>query len=159
MNAGVTGGTAPFAYDWDNGAMDIQSPSVAPSQSTIYTVTVTDDNGCEQLDQAIVNVYAADATTDDSNTASICDGDAVLLGGDPVPGVPGVVYTWTAIAPATTAGLSCTDCPNPLATAPGTYTLELTIPVTGGATCSTTCLLYTSPSPRDLSTSRMPSSA
>ena len=138
MNAGVTGGTAPFAYDWDNGAMDIQSPSVAPSQSTIYTVTVTDDNGCEQLDQAIVNVYAADATTDDSNTASICDGDAVLLGGDPVPGVPGVVYTWTAIAPATTAGLSCTDCPNPLATAPGTYTLELTIPVTGGATCSTT---------------------
>ena len=28
-----------------------------------------------------------------------------------------------------------------------------------GDSCTTTCLLYTSPSPRDLSTSRMPSSA
>ena len=29
----------------------------------------------------------------------------------------------------------------------------------GGKCCQWTCLLYTSPSPRDLSTSRMPSSA
>ena len=30
---------------------------------------------------------------------------------------------------------------------------------TSTASCDSTCLLYTSPSPRDLSTSRMPSSA
>ena len=35
----------------------------------------------------------------------------------------------------------------------------LTISPTGAVGVSTVCLLYTSPSPRDLSTSRMPSSA
>ena len=40
------------------------------------------------------------------------------------------------------------------ATIPGTEIKFQMVPVPGG-----TCLLYTSPSPRDLSTSRMPSSA
>ena len=37
--------------------------------------------------------------------------------------------------------------------------VELTKPMMGKNTAVITCLLYTSPSPRDLSTSRMPSSA
>ena len=44
-----------------------------------------------------------------------------------------------------------------------TYTEELAIDLTGSALLPARkgmdCLLYTSPSPRDLSTSRMPSSA
>ena len=50
----------------------------------------------------------------------------------------------------------------PQGTASGTQTLDITSAVTPGSPVTiefNTCLLYTSPSPRDLSTSRMPSSA
>ena len=39
------------------------------------------------------------------------------------------------------------------------WTITTTEAGTGSATEAVTCLLYTSPSPRDLSTTRMPSSA
>ena len=74
----------------------------------------------------------------------------VFMHGEPEPGVNQerqiVLATQTAIA-VTTSAHSITATPT--ATAAATAT----------AVASNTCLLYTSPSPRDLSTSRMPSSA
>ena len=45
------------------------------------------------------------------------------------------------------------------AATPGIYDRTVLVTANGPTTPLTTCLLYTSPSPRDLSTSRMPSSA
>ena len=132
LDATITGGTAPYVYDWDMGATDVEDPTVSITQSTVFTLLVTDDNNCEQLGQAVVNTYSADAGPP---SAGACAGDPVLIGGRPIPGVSGVVYDWTPID-----SLSCTDCAQAFARPDSTttYVLELTIPITGGGTCQTT---------------------
>ncbi len=113
---------------------NVANPSVSPAVSTIYSVLVTDNLGCQQIGQAQVNVYAANAGPDKST----CSNATVRIGTAPVVGVPGVTYSWTA-SPAD-PGMSCTNCAqpdvNPAVTT--TYTLTMTIPVSGGGTCFTT---------------------
>ncbi|GAB3999097.1 hypothetical protein GCM10028807_48370 [Spirosoma daeguense] len=134
----VTGGTAPYTYAWSNGAAAVANPSVNPSITTIYTLTVTDANGCQQIEQTLVNTYAAYAGAD----AGFCAGTPVQIGGAPIPGVPGVTYSW---APAT--GLSCTTCAQPFAnpSSPTTYTLTMTLPLSGGGSCQTTDAVVVTP--------------
>lgn len=134
----ASGGTGPYTYAWDNGAAAVANPSVNPLVTTIYTLTVTDANGCQQIDQALVNVYAAYAGAD----AGFCAGTPVQIGGAPIPGVPGVTYSW---APAT--GLSCTDCAQPFAnpSSQTTYTLTMTLPISGGGTCTSTDAVVVTP--------------
>ncbi|MGK0364187.1 MAG: gliding motility-associated-like protein [Saprospiraceae bacterium] len=48
-----------FTYDWDNGetlnVSDIHNPTATPEETTTYTVTITDDDGCEgELDVEVV---------------------------------------------------------------------------------------------------------
>jgi uncharacterized protein YjdB/alpha-tubulin suppressor-like RCC1 family protein len=47
----VTGGTEPYAYSWNNGITDKDVLNVSPG---VYTVTVTDDNGCKSIASAEV---------------------------------------------------------------------------------------------------------
>jgi hypothetical protein len=129
----ATGGLAPYTYSWDNGAGTISNPSVSPSSTTIYTLTVTDALGCSGLDQAVVNAYAASAGPDVPN----CAGGSVRIGTAPIAGLTGVTYSWTA-SPADPT-MSCTNCAQPTVnpSVATTYTLTATIPKTGGGNCST----------------------
>ena len=45
LQANVSGGTAPYSYNWSNGATSA-STTVSPAVATNYSVTVTDQNGC-----------------------------------------------------------------------------------------------------------------
>jgi len=116
----VVGGTPPYTYDWDDGTFDVEDPIVAPNISTVYTLEVTDANGCMQAGQATVVTYQADTGVD----ADVCAGEGVTIGEMALMGVPSVPaggtppagefsigYSWS---PST--GLSCSDCPNPVAT-------------------------------------------
>lgn len=142
----ATGGTSPYTYEWMAGASatiisTASNPNVTPSagSSTIYTLTVTDFNGCQQIDQAIVNAYEADAGPD----VGFCEGTSgAQIGGTPVAGLAGVTYSWSP-----TTNLSCTDCAQPIASPASTttYTLTLTIPITGGGTCFTTNSVQVTP--------------
>lgn len=139
IGVSVTNGTPPYTYEWIEGSgttpvSTASSFSVTPptSSGAIYTVIVTDNLGCQHIDQAVINAYEADAGPD----AFFCeDSPGVLIGGPPIPGLSGVMYSWS---PPT--GLDCTTCAQPTATpaAPTTYTLTLTIPITSGGTCMTT---------------------
>ena len=144
IDATVVGGTAPFTYDWNDGAYTIEDPTVSPIQSTVYTLEVTDANGCVQSGQTTVVTYEAEAGT----ATNVCSGAGTTIGGTPLPGVPivptsgtppagehSIEYAWS---PST--GLSCTDCPNPTATpsAAETYTLTVTINYPDGTSCQTT---------------------
>ncbi len=133
LNSTISAETSGYTIDWDNGADDVEDPTVTVTESTVFTLYVTDDNGCEQLDQAIVTVYQADAGVD--VMGAVCAGSPIRIGGTPIQGVTGIQYAWS---PAD--GLSCTDCAQPLASpsASTTYTLTLTVPITGGGTCETT---------------------
>ena len=120
----------------------IANPSVNPSGSTIYDLFVTDNNGCEQADQATVIVFSADA----GDNTSVCDGLGTVIGGDALQGVPivplgtpisgqyGVAYDWTPVS-----NLSCSDCPNPIATPNEMteYTLTTTLYQPDGSLCQT----------------------
>jgi hypothetical protein len=137
----ATEGLAPYTVEWDNALGSVNQPSVSPSVPTVYTLKVTDANGCSDYDQAIVNAYKADAGPDVGN----CAGAGVRIGRAPIAGVPGVIYAWTA-SPADPS-LSCTDCAQPTVypTVATTYKLTLTVPVTGGGTCVTTDEVTVSP--------------
>ncbi|MFT3908699.1 MAG: SdrD B-like domain-containing protein [Ferruginibacter sp.] len=127
----VTGGSLPYvSYVWDMGADPIPNPVITPGNSTIYTLVVTDAAGCQQIGQAPVFTFKANAGPD----KNACGNVPVKIGTIPVAGVPGIIYAWS---PGT--GLSSTTEAQPFANPAVTtdYELILTVPKSGGGTCST----------------------
>lgn len=97
-------------YLWSTGATRNE---IVASKAGIYTLTVTDADGCEGYDTAVVAM--PDGITLTSDTA-ICAGGSVQLTAS-----GRTEYRWSP-----TDGLSCTDCPNPIAspTATTLYTVQ-----------------------------------
>ncbi len=80
-------------YLWSNGATT-NTITVNPIITTNYIVTVTNGNGCQASDTAIVNVHAlptADAGTDQT----ICSGSSATLTGS-----GGISYQWNPVGSA-----------------------------------------------------------
>ena len=88
-------GSGTYTYEWNNGAANEANPQVTPTQTTTYTLTVTDENGCSKTDQ-IVATLSADFTVDAGNTAQICQGESITLGGSPTANGSGnYTYSWS----------------------------------------------------------------
>jgi hypothetical protein len=116
------------------------NPSVSPTASTIYGVSVTDDKGCKQLGQASVTVVTADAGP---ATISYCGTTPVRIGTEQTL-APGATYSWSS----SPSGFSSTEAQPLVSPAVATtYTVTLTIPITGGggATCMTTNSIVVTP--------------
>ncbi|GEM_PF-2293101 len=73
----LTGGGAN-TYDWDNGAGSGSIISVSPGSTTIYTVTGTDVNGCENTAQVAVTVNSLPVVSS-SGDVTICEGESTVL--------------------------------------------------------------------------------
>src|SRR6056297_3346001 len=117
-----SGGTSPYTYVWDNpGSLNdisIANPTANPTQNTIYTLEVTDDLCCRKIDQAVVNVYEADAGDDQD----LCvGGPGVQIGTTPPQGLS-ATYSWSP-----TTGLSNANIARPIATPASTTTYTLTV--------------------------------
>jgi len=134
----ISGGLPPYSVVWDNSTATLSAMSTTgtpatatatPTQSTVYTATVTDANGCIQYGQASVMALSAG-----TNFATYkCGTDSVLIGSGPVAaGVTGITYAWTP-----TTGLACSSCSQTKSSVTGNKTLTVTVPITGGGTCST----------------------
>ena len=127
----ASGGNPPYtSYQWDNGLPSIANPTVSPAVNTIYTLIVTDNAGCKQLGQAVVNVYQANAGLDKSN----CAGQPVKIGSPQINGLAGVVYNWQPATNITNTNIA-QPYVNPFDSTK--YTLTLTVPKTGGGSCFT----------------------
>jgi hypothetical protein len=74
-------GSGGINYAWDNGAGSTASVVVSPANTTMYTLTITDVNGCISSDQVLVTVNANPAipVIIASGSTTFCAGDSVQL--------------------------------------------------------------------------------
>lgn len=118
VNLSVTGGVS---HSWlpISGLSNptIANPSASPSATTLYTVSVTDNNGCSSTDDVLVLVNPVPAANAGGDI-STCLGIPVNLSAS-----GGVSYSWTP-----TGSLSASDISNPLANpnTTTTYTVVVT---------------------------------
>ena len=173
------------SYVWSTGETTA-TINANPSATTTYIVTVTDSNGCTATSESTVIVHPL-PTADAGLDTNLCIGESQTLtasGGATYLWSTGDTGNTLQVSPTSTAmyNVTVTDVHGCTAEATVTVTVndlpiisvtqDLTIcegetadlSVTGGgnylwSTQETTCLLYTSPSPRDATLSRMPSSA
>jgi CSLREA domain-containing protein len=93
LAATATGGTPPYEYEWDNGLGVGANHDVTASGNAVYSVTVTDANGCYSKDAVQLSVnpsLAVDAGSDQSVAA----GTTLTLNATAYGGASGYVYEW-----------------------------------------------------------------
>jgi len=86
----------------------LQSPSVSPTVTTVYMVTVTDSNGCSATDNMIVNVTQLPVLTMTASASTVCAGTQVTITCN--PSIPGGTYSWSTLA--TTQSINVTPNAN-----------------------------------------------
>jgi hypothetical protein len=78
--ANANNGAAPYSYSWNNGLGNGSSKVVAPSSTTVYMVTITDNNGCSATTQKQVNIGLCPEVCDNGIDD---DGDGLMDCADP----------------------------------------------------------------------------
>jgi gliding motility-associated-like protein len=114
----------------------IANPIASVVTTTVYTVTATDGNGCENSDSIIVSVLSA-LPANAGPDQTICAGDAAQLVGS-----GGVIFSWLPVS-----GLSDPSIANPVAQPANTTTYTLTVTDTSGCQGSDSVTILVSPSP------------
>ncbi len=111
----VTGGTAPYTYNWSNGAT---TQDVSGLLAGTYTVTVTDANGCTKthFGTTITEPPALVIDCDSATTNSACGVPTVLIDLTVSGGVAPYTYVWSN-------GNTTQDISNLVV---GTYTVTVT---------------------------------
>jgi gliding motility-associated-like protein len=141
-----------LTYTWNNGVVDGQA--FDPIQTTTYTVTGTDANGCSNTDQITVTVNAA-AVISAGADITVCEGNQVTL-----TATGGTNYVWTngvqngvAFTPLTsgtytvagTTAAGCAGSDDVLVTVETTPVVNFVPDVTSG--CSPLTVTFTNTSP------------
>jgi gliding motility-associated-like protein len=121
----VTGGTAPYTYLWTGGA---STSSVGQLCVGVYSVTVTDANGCDQSASVTINQPAQALSAIVTTTNETCNGsgDGTLIvtpnGGTAPYTIVGVTTPWGGPANINFAGGTSTWT----GVSAGTYQVEIT---------------------------------
>jgi hypothetical protein len=102
----TSGGTAPFTLTWSTG-----EETVCPTETTTYSVTISDTNGCSSVDEITITVLPlpnVDAGADES----ICLGECFTFDPSASGGSGNYEYTWnsgsTTVCPIETTTYSVT---------------------------------------------------
>jgi len=129
-------------YTWspdsslNNGS--ISNPVATPSATTLYSVTVTDANGCVNTANTTVVVHPLPVVTTNATNTVLCAGQSAQLNA-----TGGVIYSWS---PAT--GLDNPNIPNPTATPPvGGQTYVVTVTDSNGCVNTDTISVFSFPLP------------
>ena len=91
----ASGGTSPYTYAWSSGGTWLIESGL--SGGVVYTVTVTDANGCSTTDTVSLNEPICSCTasiTSSTNTScdSVCDGTATVAVNS---GISPYTYSWS----------------------------------------------------------------
>lgn len=118
LSAGVQGGIPNYAFAWQPGNVNGQILNVNPAVTTIYSVLVTDANGCTATTNATVNVNPA-LQVAAAIPSVICVGSNVQLSASGNGGNGNYNFTWY---PGGTTGSQTSVSPNTTTT----YSVVLT---------------------------------
>lgn len=121
--------TGASSYTWQPGGMTGNSVNVAPTTTTIYTITGTDAGGCTSVTTVTLTVNTPTVVANATPSNSVCDGSSITLFGSGASS-----YTW--------AGPIAVTDNTPFtanASAAGTYTITGT-----DAGCSSTATIVIS---------------
>ncbi|MBL4753456.1 MAG: hypothetical protein JKY52_07675, partial [Flavobacteriales bacterium] len=135
VSAGVTGGVAPFTYQWDDPG--VQTTATASGlAATGYNLLVTDSNGCTANESTNVSDAGAAVVTIVSSSDVTCNGgNDGSIQATATGGAPPLTYLWNDLSGQTTAtAVSLTA---------GVYTLSVTD--TNGCTGTTFATISESP--------------
>ncbi len=87
------GGTPPYTYLWSNGSVDSLIINLSPD---LYSVVVTDANGCSQAEFVDINSFTCfdfiDGKFKDVSCFGTCDGQVTVI---PIGGVGPYTYAWS----------------------------------------------------------------
>lgn len=111
------GGTAPYTYQWNDPANTVND-TVTGLCAGIYSVTVTDDNGCVSVSTVVIDepdLLDATTTADDVSCFGECDGEATAF---TLGGTFPYFYQWNDPANQTTL--------TAVGLCPGSYEVEIT---------------------------------
>lgn len=130
LSATPNGGTGPYSYSWQPGNLTGAAPNVSPAATTIYSLTVTDANGCATTGTQTVNVNPIPSVSfiasDSSGCAPMCVTFTSLK-------QPGDICEWDF----GDGNIATGNSPqNHCYALPGTYDVSLTITSVNG--CSAT---------------------
>lgn len=130
----ASGGQPPYTYSWSPAAdlsdPNIAQPDVTPTQTRTYKVTVTDANGCENMDQVLVTLLD-NPELNLGRDIEICYGSSITIGGQASAGQSPYTYEWTPVT-----DLSDPNIAQPEASPESTT--EYTVTVTDANGCVTT---------------------
>ncbi len=121
----ASGGTGAFTYSWTPGGNT--NANISGLSAGTYSVTVTDANGCTiTASTTITNIGNIKLDTVCCDTLILTGQSAVL---NVITGSPSYTYNWGP-----PVNLSCTNCPDPIASP--TVTTTYTVTVTDSNGCS-----------------------
>jgi hypothetical protein len=116
VTVGVSGGTAPYTYDWTGTPVGDGSASISGLTAGTYTVTVTDASSCSATISAIITAPAA-LLLSETHVNVLCNGNATgSIDLSVSGGVSPYTYNWGS-------GITTQDRSN---LAAGTYTVTVT---------------------------------
>jgi len=126
-------GSGSYSYAWSPStglsSTNIANPTASPANTTIYTVTVTDANGCTAISSSITVTVTAAATAGTGGNQTLCSSSSTTaLGGSVGGGATGGF--WASSGTGTflpdTNTLNAIYHPSPADITAGTVTLTLT---------------------------------
>ena len=88
----VSGGTPLYTYQWNSGEITDRI-TISPTDTTIYSLTVTDANNCTAIVTKTINVYDPISISLVADALIVCPGDPVVLTTTAVGGNGNYTYT------------------------------------------------------------------
>ena len=96
ITAQYFGGQEPYTFEWLGGFGTNPSITVAPTSTTVYTITITDANGCIDTDAATVFVNPNPSVTIDllNTNGEICLGQEITMTASADGGSNPYTFAW-----------------------------------------------------------------
>jgi PKD repeat protein len=141
IGASAEGGNGQFIFTWNQGLGTGASQTVSPMQTTVYTVSVTDVNGCEGNDASVtVSVFNAPSVSFTYEADDPCEMPVTVAFSNTTQGA--TTFEWLIL------GETYTE-ENPVVTfpQPGNYAATLIASSGEGCTASVTQQVVVSPVP------------